>query len=88
MTDQEARDEALKARLLESAIRSIRDELDQTPAWWDRQYSGLVARTFYTAPFDPAAHEGHDVVEVRNWTGAVVVHLCGQCPTVLVPQIT
>ena len=38
----------------------IRAELDQTPAWWDREYDRLVKKQI---PRDPEYHRGHDVEE-------------------------
>lgn len=45
----------------------IRAELDQTPAWWDRQYRALVAKHI---PRDYASHDGHDIEEpIQFWGG-------------------
>lgn len=58
----------------------IRDELDQTPAWWDRAYRELKAKAFPPHPFDPAEHEGHDLIEIRNYSSTVIVTQCTACP--------
>ena len=39
---------------------SIRAELDQTPAWWDRQYTALVKKQI---PRDWDYHQRHDLDE-------------------------
>lgn len=66
----------------------IRDELDQAPAWWDRQYRALVNATFKHEPFNPADHDGHDLVEHRTLTGGIVRVYCTACPTRLIPKET
>lgn len=58
---------------------AMRDELDQTPAWWSRQYRNLLARTFRPVSFDPSTHEGHDVIEDHLLNGTVIT-MCAQCP--------
>lgn len=65
----------------------IRDELDQTPAWWDRQYRALLAETFTEVPFDPAEHEGHDLLEERTFTSPPRL-FCTECPTRYTPKET
>lgn len=39
---------------------SIRAELDQTPAWWDRQYDALVKKQI---PRDWSYHQDHELEE-------------------------
>lgn len=46
---------------------AIRAELDQTPAWWDREYDRLVKKQI---PRDAAYHAGHDQDEpITFWGG-------------------
>lgn len=53
--------------MAEPISASIRAELDQTPAWWDRQYRELVAKQI---PRDSGSHDGHDIEEpVQFWSG-------------------
>ncbi len=55
----------------EAISASIRAELDQTPEWWDRQFTALVRKQI---PSDAAFHAGHDVVgPVRSMGGTIVV---------------
>lgn len=60
----------------------IRAELEQTPAWWQRQYDALVRKQI---PRDAASHEGHDIAEpLRSWAGAVVaMSRCIRCGVTL-----
>lgn len=64
---------------------AIRAELDQTPEWWENQYASLLATTFAPAPFDPAEHEGHAVVELNTYSDRTPNLVCTQCPARLVP---
>jgi hypothetical protein len=57
----------------------IRAELDQTPEWWDRKYRELKRAAFPPKPFDPADHDGHDIVEVMTFGAGVVARYCAQC---------
>ncbi|SDG22286.1 hypothetical protein [Microbacterium sp. 77mftsu3.1] len=62
----------------------IRAELDQTPAWWEREYRSLVARTFEHAPFVEAEHVGHLVATLQDFMGPTTT-ICTQCPARLIP---
>lgn len=64
---------------------AVRAELDQTPAWWEQQYTALIAATFTAAPFDPTEHDGHDVIERRTYTDPAPTLVCTECPTRLIP---
>lgn len=66
---------------------AVRAELDQTLEWWDGLYRAAIAAAFETAPFEPAAHDGHDLIEVRTYTGPAQT-LCAQCPPRLIPKGT
>lgn len=63
----------------------VRDELDQTPQWWNREYRKLLSETYVNAPFAPEEHEGHDIITVDTYGGRRT-QFCAQCPTVLVPR--
>lgn len=46
---------------------SIRSELDQDPAWWDREFRALEKKQI---PRDAASHAGHDIEEpIQFWSG-------------------
>ena len=57
----------------------LRAELDQTSAWWTREYDTLVRKCFPPKPFDPLEHEGHDLIEIRAYGSATVRTFCTQC---------
>ena len=63
----------------------VRGELDQTPAWWDRQYRALVDAAFEAVPFNPDEHDGHNIITISSYAGPVRV-MCAECPTRLVPK--
>lgn len=66
---------------------AVRAELDVTPEWWDGLYRAAIAAAFKTAPFEPADHDGHELIEVRTYTGPAQT-LCAQCPPRLIPRGT
>jgi hypothetical protein len=55
---------------------AIREELDQTPGWWDRQYQSLVRKQI---PRSAAYHEDHEMIEERTWADAVILRYCAEC---------
>ncbi|QDK01279.1 hypothetical protein SEA_WATERT_8 [Microbacterium phage WaterT] len=55
---------------------AIREELDQTPAWWDRQYRTLVQNQI---PRSAAYHEGHEMEEERTYADLRVYRWCMEC---------
>lgn len=57
----------------------IRAEIDQTPEWWDREWGELNRRCFPPKPFDPAEHEGHDLIEIVAYGRRVVRVICTEC---------
>jgi len=54
----------------------IRAELDQTPAWWDREFDRLVKKQI---PRGIEYHQDHDLDRVENWSGRVLVEWCLEC---------
>lgn len=60
-------------------VADLRAELDQTPAWWDRQYEVLVRRCFPPKPFDLAEHIGHEVMTIDTFDGSAVRGWCADC---------
>jgi hypothetical protein len=63
------------------ASSTVRQELDQSPEWWDREYRALMRQVFPPKPFDPAEHEGHCIVEDRTLGGVVLFQACTECPS-------
>lgn len=66
-----------QGRLLDNEV--VREELEESPAWWDRQYQALAKKQL---PRDAAAHEGHDLEElIQFWGGGYAgkryCHDCG-----------
>lgn len=57
----------------------VRAELDQSPAWWDREYRALVRKTHPRKPFAPEDHEGHDLVMFGTYGSTTVTTVCTQC---------
>lgn len=57
----------------------LREELEQSQAWWMREYRALVAKHFPPKPFDPAEHDGHDLITDMSLTGPVG-YSCAECP--------
>lgn len=67
----------------------IRAELEQTPSWWLRQFHTLVAQTFDRAPFDAAAHEGHQLIDVTTYADREPQFECADCPAApVIPKVT
>ncbi len=60
----------------------VRDELDQTPQWWEREYRKLLSETYVNAPEE---HEGHEVIRMDTYGGRRR-EVCTQCPDVLIPR--
>ena len=63
----------------------VRDELDGSMRWWDRQFAALHASAFVAKPFVEDEHLGHSWIEERYFGGRVERH-CTDCPTVWVPR--
>ncbi|GAA5198646.1 hypothetical protein GCM10025773_12100 [Microbacterium jejuense] len=57
----------------------VRQEMDRTPEWWDREYRALVRRVFPPKPFNHAEHEGHNIVEDITYGGRVTHRACIDC---------
>lgn len=55
---------------------SVRIELDQDPAWWDREYRALERKQI---PRNAASHEGHCIVEHRTYLSTTVRRHCTDC---------
>jgi hypothetical protein len=58
---------------------AILDELHQTSKWWDREFEALNRAAFPPKPFNPAEHEGHNLIEVMTFGGSVVHRSCNDC---------
>lgn len=56
--------------------QSVREELDQTPEWWARQYRALIRKQI---PRDAAHHDGHNIVEARTYGGRTLYRTCVDC---------
>lgn len=56
----------------------IRDELDQTPAWWDREFNALVKKQI---PRDWASHQGHELADPITFyaSGYEIERYCLDC---------
>lgn len=65
--------------------QEVRDELDQTAAWWNREYAKAHDAAFQRAPFNPARHEGHNVIEEHYFGGRIETY-CTTCPTEYEPR--
>ena len=63
----------------------MREELDQSMRWWDREYHRLVKAAFTEAPFNPDEHVGHRLIEVVKYTGGGRT-FCAECQPRLVPR--
>lgn len=59
----------------------IRAEIEQTPEWWDREYRKLNLHAFPPKPFDPAEHEGHEIVTWMAYDNTTVLRTCTECGT-------
>ncbi|MFF3029133.1 hypothetical protein [Microbacterium sp. NPDC057944] len=60
----------------EPVSASVRAELDQTPAWWDRQFESLVRKQI---PRFAAWHEDHIIGEQRTHASTTVRRHCVDC---------
>lgn len=65
----------------------VRDELEQSFEWWDREYRRLFGEAFEEVPFDPAQHRDCDTYEVLTFTGTAVLTGCADCPTAYRPRL-
>lgn len=55
---------------------SIREELDQTPAWWDRQYRSLIKKQISRSA---TYHENHEIEEQRTFADHLIYRYCVEC---------
>lgn len=69
-----------------SGIDPAREELSQSPAWWNSEYERLLHATFEPRPFDPDEHEGHTLIEDHRIGQREVRIICTACPIIYVPR--
>lgn len=72
----------LPVRTPPAVAPSGRSELDQSPAWWDREYRALERKQI---PRDAASHEEHHLVEHRTYLSATVRRHCTDCGIEIAP---
>lgn len=66
--------------------KAIRDEINQTPEWWDREFRRLTRETFRPKPFDITEHEGHEIAEESTFTNPHAFQYCLECSTEYEPR--
>lgn len=62
---------------------ALRAELDQTPAWWDREFARLSRKSL---PRDTASHAGHSLEETFTYGSTTVRRICTTCGIELAPR--
>jgi len=50
-------------------------------------YRAAIAEAFEPAPFDPAEHDGHNLISAATY-GNRDATMCAECPTRLIPRRT
>ena len=60
-------------------LATISDELEQNQRWWERECEAQKQKCFPPKPFNTAEHEGHDLIDVTTYAGAVVRSICSTC---------
>lgn len=72
------RNAAILAEMNRRMPPSISDELEQNQRWWEREYEALKQQCFPPKPFDPAEHDGHELIHVGTYTTEPTI-ICAQC---------
>lgn len=70
---------------IDALKRDIREELNQSAAWWKREYGKAITEHYVQKPFNPDEHDGHELIDLSTYMHGTR-SICAECAPEYIPK--